>query len=81
MSDLGAIGISNIRPGAPSGDGIELIHLQRPLDRIFGHLGYCIDDVVDNPIAKHAVLGYFKLSLQVQRGCEIVDLERQWNPL
>jgi len=60
---------------------IELVVIQRPLDRILNHLQYSIDDVVNDRIAKHAVLGYFKLSRQVKRRCEIVDLERQWNPL
>ncbi len=54
--------------------------VQRPLDRLLAHAGYSIDDVVDNPIAKHALIGYYKLFRQVQRGCEVVDLERQWNP-
>jgi hypothetical protein len=30
---------------------------------------------------KNKVLGYFKLHKFVERRCEVVDLERQWNPL
>jgi hypothetical protein len=37
--------------------------------------------VVNNPIAKNMVLGYFKLSRTVDRRAEVVELERQWNPL
>ena len=59
---------------------LRLLLVQRPLDRILGHTGYSIDDVVANPIAKHAMIGYYKLFRHVQRVCEIVDLERQWNP-
>jgi hypothetical protein len=81
MSDPIAIGISRLRPNATALIGTELVQIQRPLDLIFGHLNYSIDDVVNNRIAKNAVLGYYKLSRQVQRGCEIVDLERQWNPI
>lgn len=81
MSNLGALGISTSQPHRLPNEGIELIQIQRPLDRILEHVGFSIDDVVDSPVAKHAVLGYYKLFLQVRRGCEIVDLERQWNPL
>lgn len=49
--------------------------------RVLGFTGKTIDDVVNCPIAKRTVLGYFKLHRQVERQCEISDLERQWNPL
>jgi len=81
MSDLMGFGMSRLRPNAKALIATELVQIQRPLDRIFGHLNYSIDDVVNDRIAKNAVLGYFKLSRQITRGCEIVDLERQWNPL
>ena len=81
MSDLGAIGLSKIQLRRSEGGGVELVLTQRPLDRILSFTGYSIDNVVDNPIAKHAVIGYYKLSRQVQRRSEIVDLERQWNSL
>jgi len=79
MSNLGPLGIRSFRPRPTAGAATELIITHRPLDRILAHTGYSIDDVVDNPIAKHAVLGYFKLDRQITRRCEIVDLERQWN--
>jgi hypothetical protein len=81
MSDLIGFGMSRLRPSAKSLTGTELVQIQRPLGRIFGHLNCSIDDVVNDRIAKNAVLGYYKLSRQITRGCEIVDLERQWNPL
>jgi hypothetical protein len=80
MSDLHNIGLGSISLDRHSGTNVELVLVQRPLDRILGFLGYSIDDVVDNPIAKNAVLGYYKLSRQIQRRSEIVELERQWNP-
>ena len=58
----------------------EHVLLHRPLDRILAFTGFSIDDIVDNPIAKNAVLGYFKLQKQITRRSEIVDLEHQWNP-
>jgi len=54
---------------------------QRPLHRVLNFTGRTIDDVVNSPIAKNQVLGYYKLHRFVERRCEIVDLERQWNPL
>ena len=81
MSAFRSLGLSRIHLHKDAGNGIELVLVHRPLDRILTYTGYTIDDVVDNPIAKHAVLGYYKLYRQVERGCEIVDLERQWNPI
>jgi hypothetical protein len=79
MSVFRSLGLSRIHLNKAASPGVELVLTHRPLDRIFAHTGYTIDDVVDNPIAKNAVLGYYKLHRQVERGCEIVELERQWN--
>jgi hypothetical protein len=81
MSVFRSLGLSRVYLSETASPGVELVLTHRPLDRIFAHTGYTIDDVVDNPIAKNAVLGYYKLHRQVERGCEIVDLERQWNPI
>jgi hypothetical protein len=81
MSDPLGLGIFR-RPLDHAGPaGTTLVVTQRPLHRVLAHLSYTIDDVVNDRIAKNAVLGYFKVSRQVTRRCEIVDLERQWNPL
>jgi len=61
------------------GQQTEHVLIQRPLSRIFAFTGRNIDDVVNCPIAKAEVLGFYKLSRQVWRTCEIVDLERQWS--
>ena len=50
------------------------------LNRVLAFTRLTIDDVVNNPIAKNQVQGYFKLSKMIDRRCEIVDLEKQWNP-
>ena len=55
------------------------VQVERPLRRILAFTGRSIDDVVNDPIAKRQVLGYYKLHLQVARSCEITELERQWN--
>ena len=54
--------------------------IQRRLSRVLAFTRLTIDDVVNNPIAKRQVLGYWKLSKQVDRSSETRELERQWNP-
>ena len=54
---------------------------QRPLHRILAFTGRSIDDVVNDPIAKNQVRGYYKLFRQVERASEVRELEKQWNPL
>jgi len=50
------------------------------LDRVLSFTRLTIDDVINNPIARNVVRGYWKLSKQVDRSSEISELERQWNP-
>ena len=57
----------------------EHVMIQRPLQRVLAFTRRSIDDVVNDPIAKREVLGYYKLYRQVQRTGEVSDLERQWN--
>lgn len=80
MSQINALGIGSIRLGHRPETNTEHVIVQRPLDRVLSFTGYSIDHVVNDPIAKHAVIGYYKLSRQVQRRSEVIDLERQWNP-
>ncbi|MDB5323109.1 MAG: hypothetical protein JWN40_4740 [Phycisphaerales bacterium] len=54
--------------------------IQTRLNRVLAFTRLTIDDVVNNPIAKNQVLGYWKLSRQIDRSSEITELERQWNP-
>ncbi len=54
------------------------VEVQRPLRQVLGFTGRTIDDVVNSPVAKAQVLGYYKLKCWVRRRCEIVDLDRQW---
>ncbi|HEY1923184.1 MAG TPA: hypothetical protein VGG44_10585 [Tepidisphaeraceae bacterium] len=80
MSQIDGLGFSGVRLQLPEGPQVQVVIVQRPLDRILSFTGYSIHDVVNNPIAKHAMIGYYKLSRQIQRRSECVDLERQWNP-
>jgi hypothetical protein len=58
---------------------IESIALQRPLARVLAFTGRSIDDVINDPIARNQVRGYFKLSRQIERWNQITELEKQWN--
>jgi hypothetical protein len=60
-------------------DRQEYVLVQRPLTRILSFTGRTIDDVVNSPIAKNQVFGFFKLGKQIERQSEIRELERQWN--
>jgi hypothetical protein len=55
------------------------VMFQQPLHRVLAFIGCTIDDVVNDSIVKNKVLGFYKLHKQVERGCEIVELERWWN--
>ena len=51
------------------------------LNRVLEFTRLTIDHVVNDPIAKNMVLGYWKLSRQIDRSGEVTELARQWNPL
>ena len=61
--------------------GMEHVMLQHPLRRILAFTRRTIDDVVNNPIARNEVLGFYKLHRSIERAGEVTELERQWNPL
>ncbi|HEV2293115.1 MAG TPA: hypothetical protein VGR35_04620 [Tepidisphaeraceae bacterium] len=62
-------------------DPREHLVVQRPLRRVLAFTGRSIDDVVNDPVVKREVLGYYKLHKQIQRAGEVGDLERQWNTI
>jgi hypothetical protein len=80
MSSLHSLGISSPRFPRPDNDRVEHIVRLRALHRVLAFTGRSIDDVVNNPIVKNEVLGWYKLHKWINRGMEIHDLERQWNP-
>jgi hypothetical protein len=71
-----------LRLEVPVYDTARVVHVvQKRLNRVLAFTGLTIDDVVNSRIAKNQVLGYWKLSRQVDRSIEITELERQWNPI
>ena len=66
----------------PPADGrTEIVQIQSALKRVLSFTGHTIDDVVNSPLAKARVLGFYKLHRWTAREMEISNLERQWNPL
>ena len=80
MSDLRGLGMSRSPVLSDAHPKVSYVLNQRVLHRVLNFTGRTIDDVVNCPIAKNQVRGYFKLHRFVQRRCEVRDLERQWNP-
>jgi hypothetical protein len=82
MSRLSGLGIGGGAGRLAKGGGrpTEFLLMQRPLQRILAFTRRSIDDVVNDPIAKNEVLGYYKLHRQIQRSAETRELERQSTP-
>ena len=47
------------------------------LHRVMEFTGISIDDVINDPIARNHVLGYYRLCLFVERRCDEIGLERR----
>jgi hypothetical protein len=58
----------------------QVVRLSR-LRRVLEFTGRSIDDVVNDPVARYQVQGFFKLSKYVDRRIEAVELGRQWRLL
>ena len=79
MSALNGLGFGIRRILRRDGDNVEQVLTQRPLHRVLAFTGKSIDDVVNSPIVKNQVIGYYRLYRQVERQSEVRELERQWN--
>lgn len=79
MSNLRGLGLTFAKPFTSPEPKVSFVLRQRALSRILSFTGRTIDDVVNNPIVKNEILGYYKLHQFVQRRCEVLDLEGQWN--
>ncbi len=73
------LGFGRVAP--PILDRTRTTHVivQQPLRRVMAAIGLSIDDVVNDPVCRNLVFGYYKLYKNVKRTCETVDLERWWN--
>lgn len=81
MARLNYFGI-NVQPdGVQQVQPIEHVLVQHPLKRILAFTRRSIDDVINDPLARNEVYGYYKLMRMIDRNGEVRELERQWNPL
>lgn len=81
MSQMRGFGVPFARRVFAPQPNVSHVLTQRPLQRVLSFTGRTIDDVVNSRIAKNEVLGYYKLHKFVERRSEVIELERQWNPL
>jgi hypothetical protein len=79
MSTVNRLGFGTPRLSIKGGPDVERVVQQRPLQRVLAFLGHSIDDVVNDPIVRTKVFGYYKLQRQVDRAMEVSELERWWN--
>jgi hypothetical protein len=79
MGEFSSLGLNRVTLDGDALPAQRLVVEQRPLQYVMTFLGCDIHDVVNDPIVKNQVYGYFKLHRQVWRTSEIVDLERWWN--
>jgi hypothetical protein len=80
MADQGLPGLGGTSLPKSDGTNMELVMIQRPLRRVLAFTRRTIDDVINCPIARNEVIGYYKLYRWVQRESDISELEHQWNP-
>lgn len=81
MSQINGLGIGRHGHFLDRATPTEQVVAQRQLQRLLALRGRSIDDVVNNPIVKNEVLGYWKVFKQIERRSEELELERQWNHL
>ena len=81
MSLLTVLGLRSGQYVPASHPNTEYVMVQRPLTRLLAFRGRSIHDVVNDPIVKNEVLGYWKVFKQIERRSEMLELERQWNRL
>ena len=58
----------------------ELFTIDR-LSRVLAFCGYSHEDLEHNPVARNEVSFYLHVDREIERRAEVVDLEKQWNPL
>lgn len=81
MPEMRGFGIPFARRLVGDEPKVAYVMRRRALHRVLNFTGRTIDDIVNNPIVKNEILGYYKLHRFIDRRSEIRDLERQWNSI
>lgn len=79
-------GMSDPLPTSPvnivrTRDALVYIQASQPMQRLLSFAGRTMDEVVNCPVARRHVTIYYRVGRQIERTCEAIELERQWNPL
>ena len=74
---LGFGGVNSFEALSPG--RTEHVHLVRPLSKLLEFRRRTIDDIVNSPVVKNEISGYWKMQKQMDRRLQIGELERQWN--
>jgi hypothetical protein len=70
MSIFGSLGIDSVQLGGHVDFRGEMFTEAQIISRILDFTGYTVDDVINDPIARNAVRGYYGLYRFVERRCE-----------
>jgi len=74
MSAFDSLGLGTAQlPGMNRGPVVMLSEAQ-VLGRALEFTGYTIHDVINDPIARNTVAGYYGLYRYIERHCEMMDL-------
>jgi hypothetical protein len=77
MSDLYGLGVSTHLAGyADDRPLIRQSVARMRLNRVLEFTGYSIHDILNNPIARNGVQGYYKIYCWVERECKARDTLR-----
>ena len=78
---MSILGTDPVRLRPPAVQAVEHVVVMHPLRRVLAFTRRSIDEVINDPMARNEVHGYYKLYRQVQRAGEVRELEEQWDPL
>ena len=77
MSRLSSLGIGGFSGPVNDDSYYQRRLAQLALHRVLEFTGWSIDDVVNNPLARNEVLGYYKLCRFVDRRCDEIGATRR----
>ena len=75
MSLLSSLGLGTPLVSVHRDGPVAMFSEAQILGRILRFTGYTINDVINDPIARNAVIGYFGLYRFIERRCAELDLD------
>lgn len=74
MSIIGSLGLDSPQRPSVGERPMAMFSEAQVLGRIFEFTGYTINDVINDPLARNAVRGYYELYRFVERRCEEIAM-------